>query len=158
MSRPLSRFLTRVALVFVAKRINVYLRFGRPLRLTRVDAHRRVAEFAPGSVFCRIRWQANDYEMTTWQLMVLQARPRGEVVQRVVGIVPGAALLLHANGAREVQVMLRLIDTIEAHGIDPANVAVRYWRAMHNRLAAHAEVSPYTLDRHAAHLACRELA
>ena len=158
MSGPLSRFLTRVALVFVARRINVYLRFGRPLRQTRVDAQRRVAEFAPGSVFCRLRWQANDYGTTTWQLMVLQAMPRSEVVQRVFGIVPGAALLLHADGARDVQVMLRLIDTIEAHGIDPADVAVRYWRAMKNRLAAHADVSPYTLDRHAAYLACRTLA
>jgi acetyl esterase/lipase len=50
--------------------------------------------------------------------------PRSEVVQRVFGIVPGAALLLHADGAREVQVMLRLIDTIEAHGIDPSDERV----------------------------------
>ena len=154
----MSSSVARVALVFVASRFNVYLRFGRPVRERIVDAQRRVAEFTPGSVFCRIRWEANTYGTTLWQLAVLQALPRGESVQRIAGVVPGAALLLHADGAPKVQTVLRLIDTIEGQRIDPADVAESYWRTVHNRLAAHVDVMPYTQDRHAAYLAGRALA
>jgi hypothetical protein len=148
---------TRVALVFVAQRMNIYLRFGRPVRTRTIDARRRVAEFAPGSVFCRIDWRANDYGTTHWRLAVLQAKRHDEPMQRVAGVVPGAALLLCTEGAHDVQGALRLIDSIEGQRIDPAEVPERYWRAMHNRLAARTDVSPYALDRHAAHLACRAL-
>ena len=148
----MSAQLTRVALVFVPERMNVYLRFGRPGRERIIDTQRRVVEFAPEAVFCRIRWEANDYGTTLWQLSVLQAAPRGEKLQRVAGVIPGAALLLHVDGARKVQPVLRLIDAIEAQQIDPADVSPSYWPMTHNRLAARVEVGPYTLDRHAAHL------
>jgi hypothetical protein len=148
----MSAQVTRVALVFVPERMNVYLRFGRPGRERIIDGQRRVVEFAPEAVFCRIRWEANDYGTTLWQLSILQAAARGESVQRVAGVVPGATLLLHVHGARKVQPVLRLIDAIEAQQIDPADVAPRYWRMVQNRLAARVEVSPYTLDRHTAHL------
>lgn len=143
---------TRVALVFVPQRINVYLRFGRPAHERIIDSRRRVAEFGPEAVFCRIRWQANEYGTTLWQLSILQTAARGESIQRVAGIVPGATLLLQVDGARKVQPVLRLIDAIEAQQIDPSNVAPRYWRIVHNRLSARVDVSPYTLDRHAAYL------
>lgn len=148
----MSASLTRVALVFVPQRMNVYLRFGRPVRERIIDDRRRVAEFTPESIFCRIRWEANDYGTTLWQLSVLQAGRRGDALQRVAGVVPGAALLLHVDGAAKVQPVLRLIDAIQAQQIDPADVSTSYWRTAHNRLAARVEVGPYTLDRHAAHL------
>jgi hypothetical protein len=148
-----SAALTRVALVFVAQRMNVYLRFGGPISIRTIDARRRVAAFTAGSVFCRIDWRANDYGTTQWQLAVLQAVRPGEPMQRMAGVVPGAALLLCAEGAYDVHAALRLIDSIEAQRIDPADIPERYWRAMHNRLAARAAVSPYAPDRHAAHLA-----
>lgn len=53
--------LTRVSLAYVEQRINLYLRFGEPARIVRRDRWRRVAVFLPGALFCRIRWQANDY-------------------------------------------------------------------------------------------------
>ena len=148
----MSGSLTRVALLFIAQRFNVYLRFGRPAHERIIDDRRRVAEFDPEAVFCRIRWQGNEYGTTLWQLSILQAAARGESFQRVAGVVPGATLLLHVHGARKVQPVLRLIDAIEAQHIDPADVATRYWRMVHNRLAARVEVSPYSLDRHTAHL------
>ena len=154
----MSGTVTRVALVFVPEQLNVYLRFGGPARERIIDAQRRVAEFAPEAVFCRIRWEANDYGTTLWQLSVLQAAPRGERCQRVAGVTPGAALLLHVDGATKVQPVLRLIDAIEALQVDPADVAPGYWRMVHNRLAAHIEVGSYSLDRYAAHLMRRRIA
>ena len=114
---------TRVALVFMAQRINAYLRFGDPVHLRIIDERRRVAEFAAGAIFCRILWQANDFGTTRWELAVMQAMHRGEPMQHVTGVVPGARLLLQAEGGRNVQAVLRLIDAIEAQRIDPADVA-----------------------------------
>ena len=148
----MSAQLTCVALVFIPERMNVYLRFGHPVAERIIDAQRRVAEFAPNDVFCRIRWEANDYGTTLWQLSVLQAAAHGDQCQRIAGVIPGATLLLHVDGARKVQPVLRLIDAIEGQEVDPAEVAPSYWRMAHNRLAARVEVGPYTLDRHAAHL------
>ena len=149
---------TRVALVFVPEKRNVWLRFGRPAQETILDRQRRTAVFNPGAVFCRIRWEANAYGTELWQLAVLQAAAPGETLQRIAGIVPGAALLLHVRTAGKVQATLRLIDAIEATRIDLADVAPTYWRMVHNRLAARVEVSSYTPDRHAAYLLRRPLA
>jgi hypothetical protein len=154
----MSQSLTRVALVFVPEKRNVWLRFGRPVHEANIDHQRGVAEFVQGAVFCRIRWEANAYGTVVWELAVVQAVAAREMLQRIAGIVPGAMLLLHVRTGAKVQAVLRLIDAIEATRIDPADVAPTYWRMVHNRLAARVEVSPYTPDRHAAYLLRRALA
>jgi type IV secretory pathway protease TraF len=89
----MSGLFTRVAIVFIPQRLNVHLRFGRPAHERIIDSRRRVAEFDPEAVFCRIRWQGNEYGTTLWQFSILQAAPRGESFQRIAGVVPGATLL-----------------------------------------------------------------
>jgi hypothetical protein len=145
--------LTRVSLAFVEHRINVYLRFGHPLRELRMDRWRRCAIFTQAAVFCRVRWESNDYGTTRWQLMVLQACMPHATVQRIAGIQPGARLLLCAEGERQVQSVLPQIDAIEALGIDPAAVSPAYWRTLGNRLSARLPLPAYTVERHAAYLA-----
>ena len=145
--------LTRVSLAFVAHRINLYLRFGHPVRDLRLDRWRRSAMFLPAAVFCRVRWESNDYGTTRWQLMVLQACTPLDAVQRIAGIQPGARLLLCAEGERQVQLLLPRIDAIEALGIDPAAVSPAYWRTLGNRLSARMPLPPYSVERHAAYLA-----
>lgn len=149
--------LTRVWLAFVERRINLWLRFGRPLRQLRLDRWRSCAIFAPNAIFCRVRWQANDYGTTCWQILVLQTCIPPDAVQRIAGIEPGARLLLCANGARQVPSVLDRIDAIEALGIDPAAVSPAYWRTLGNRLSATTSLPAYTTERHAAWLAGRDL-
>ena len=149
--------LTRVALAYVDKRINLYLRFGNPARTIQLDRWRRSAVFVPTSIFCRIRWESNDYGTTRWQLMVMQACTPLDTVQRIPGIQPGARILLHAEGERQVQAVLLLIDAIEALSIDPIDVSPAYWRTLGNRLSAHLALPQYTAERHAAWLAGKEL-
>lgn len=144
--------LTRVSLAYVEQRINLYLRFGRPLRELRLDRWRRCASFAPGAVFCRVRWESNDYGTTRWQLMVLQACTPGERMQRIAGVRPGAQLLLRAEGEAAVQAVLQRIDAIEALGIDPTQAAPSYWRTLGNRIAARQPLPAYGAERHAAWL------
>lgn len=145
--------LTRVSLAFVEQRINIYLRFGHPMSELRLDRWRRCAIFLPAALFCRVRWESNDYGTTRWQLMVLQTCTPLDAVQRIAGIQPGARLLLHAEGERQVQSVLQQIDAIEALGIDPAAVSLAYWRTLGNRLSARLPLPAYTVERHAAYLA-----
>ena len=143
----------QVSLAFVERRVNVWLRFGKPARETVLNRWRRIAVFEPGAVCCRVKWIANDYGTALWQLMVLQAPMPFEGAQRVAGAVLGARILLRAEGELQVKAVLVVIDNIEASGIDPCVVAVTYWHTVGNRLAARQPLPEYTPERHAAHIA-----
>ena len=143
----------QVSLVFVDQRVNVWLRFGKPVRETVLNRWRRLAVFEPGAVCCRVKWIANDYGTALWQLIVLRAPIPFEDAQRVAGVVPSARILLRADGELQVKTVLAVIDSIEASGINPSAVAVTYWRTIGNRLAARQPLPEYTPERHAAHIA-----
>ncbi|MBP3982556.1 DUF2840 domain-containing protein [Acidovorax sp. JG5] len=143
----------QVSLAFVELRVNVWLRFGKPVRETVLNRWRRVAVFEPGAVCCRVKWIANDYGTALWQLMVLQAPMPLDGGQRVAGVVPGARILLLAEGELQVKAVLAVTDAIEQLGIDPCTVAVTYWRTVGNRLAAREPLPEYTFERHAARMA-----
>ncbi len=143
----------KVSLAFVEHRVNLYLRFGQPVREITLDRWRRVAVFASGAVCCRIKWIGNDYGTALWQLMVLQAPMPFDDMQRVAGVSPGARILLRADGESQVKAVLEMIDEIEAVGIEPCDAAPTYWRTVGNRLAAREHLPAYTSERHAAHLA-----
>ena len=149
--------LTRVSLAYIEQHIDLYLRFGEPARIVRLDRWRRVAAFLPGTMFCRIRWHANDYGTIRWQLMVMQACTPLDAAQRIPGIQPGARLLLHAEGEPAVRAVLAQLDAIEALGVAPADVSPTYWRTLGNRLAARLPLPAYTAERHAAWLTGRAL-
>ena len=150
--------LTRVSLAYIEQRIHIYLRFGEPTRTIRLDRWRRIAMFPPGVLFCRIRWHANDYGSVRWQLMVMQACTPLDAAQRIPGVLPGAHLLLHAEGEPAVRAVLTQLDAIDAQGIAPADVSPAYWHTLSNRLAARLPLPEYTTERHAAWLAGRALA
>lgn len=145
--------LTRVALAFVERRIDLHLRFGWPLRMLPLDRWRRIAVFAPGALFCRIRWEANEHGTTLRQLLVLQACGVREHMERIAGVQPGARILLRVEGDRRVPAVLHCIGAIDALGIDPAACSPAYWRILHNRLAAGLALPAYTAARHAAWMA-----
>ncbi|MCZ2102762.1 MAG: DUF2840 domain-containing protein, partial [Burkholderiales bacterium] len=142
---------------YIDQRFDLYLRFGEPARILRLDQWRRCALFLPGAMLCRIRWQANAYGTIRWQLMVMQACTPLDGAQRIPGVQPGARLLLHAEGENSVRAVLARIDAIEALGIAPADASPAYWRTLGNRLAARLPLPDYSAERHAAWLAGRAL-
>src|SRR5690348_17210841 len=101
---------TLVSLVFIPRRMNVYLRFGRPLEVREIGPRKRVALFTPGSVFCRVWSQSNDFGTIRWELTVLQAIGPGENGQRIAGVAPGAKLLLHVDTPRVRRAVTELIQ------------------------------------------------
>ncbi|OGB57296.1 MAG: transposase [Burkholderiales bacterium RIFOXYD12_FULL_59_19] len=149
-SRPVPM---QVSLAFVEQRVNVWLRFGKPARETVLNRWRRVAVFEPGAVCCRVKWIANDYGTALWQLTVLQAPKSFDGAQRIAGVLPGARILLRADGEQQVKAVLAVIDAMKRLGIDPCAVALTCWGAVGNCLAARQPLPEYTAEWHAAHIA-----
>jgi len=146
----MTALLTRVTLISIPRRANVYLRFGTPSKVVPRDRHCRDAYLAPGRVFCRVWWEAGPYGTVHWQLDVLQAKSPGDLLQTVQGVAPGAVSLLSVHGERRLKAVMRAIDAIEMQGLAPADASVSYWRVLHNRLAAGQVATTYCRGRHVA--------
>ena len=144
--------LTTVELIWIEKRVEHRIRFGRPSHETIIDKQRRVVGFAPGSVFAFVRWAANDFGTVVSRIDIVRAVLAAEAYQTLPYIRPGGEILLKIAGWDKVERVLQLIDAIEANGLDPAEAAPDYWRQTHNRLIAGGTPRAYSLEQHRAFL------
>lgn len=115
--------LTTVELTFIEKRIEHWIRFGRPVSDRVLDKRRRLLSFAPGSTFGFIRWAANDYGTVVSCLAIVRTVERGTAFQTVPFVWPGGDLLLDVSGWPQVKHVLEVIDQIERFGFDPCAVS-----------------------------------
>jgi len=150
--------LTHVELTFIKDRVERWIRFGHAAYERRIDRHRRIMAFAPGSVFAFVRWASNDYGTIESRIDILQAVPRGQPCATVPFVAPGANILLRLHGWAKVQQALKAIDAVEQVGVDPVKACPDHWRHVMNRIAARERPRPYTAMRHRAWLLRRELA
>jgi hypothetical protein len=70
--------LTHVELIWLRKRIENRILFGRTTEEHFIDAARRVVSFAPGSVFAFVRWASNDFGTVVSRIDILRAVTPGE--------------------------------------------------------------------------------
>ena len=151
-TRLLPVTLTHVELTWIEKKIEHWLRFGRRAEEKILDRRRSVVSFTPNSIFAFVRWASNDYGTIISRMDIVRAVEIGERCQTLPFVRPGGEILLRVDSWPKVERVLRSIDTIEALGIDPADVAPEYWRHLHNRLAAGHQPRAYTREQHAAWL------
>ena len=144
--------LTTVELLWLEKRIENRIRFGRSVSEKLVDRNRRVLSFAPGSIFAFVRWTSNDFGTVLSRIDILRAAMPGQRYSTVPWIKPGGESLLRLSGWPKVERVLQLIDSVESLDIDPADVAPDYWHHVHNRLSVNEAPRPYTRSRHQAWL------
>jgi hypothetical protein len=144
--------LTTVELLWLEKRIENRVRFGRPVSENVLDRTRRVLSFSPGSVFAFVRWTSNDFGTVLSRIDILRAVTPGQPYSTVPWITPGGKSLLRLSGWPKVERVLQMIDVVEALGIDPADAAHDYWHHAHNRLSVNETPRPYTRSRHQAWL------
>ena len=144
--------LTTVEILWLEKRIENRIRFGRSVSEKLVDRNRRVLSFAPGSIFAFVRWTSNDFGTVLSRIDILRAAIPGQRYSTVPWITPGGTSLLRLSGWPKVERVLQLIDAVEALDIDPADVAPDYWHHVHNRLSVNEAPRPYTRSRHQAWL------
>lgn len=150
--------LTRVELTWIERKIEHWIRFGRPADKYLLDRHRRLVTFAPGSLFAFVRWASNDYGTVISRIDIVRAIAPGEPYQTLPFVRPGGDILLKIESWPKVERVLQAIDAIETLGIDPADSAVEYWRHVHNRLTAGQEPRTYTRAQHDAWLKRRSVA
>jgi Protein of unknown function (DUF2840) len=144
--------MTTVELLWLEKRIENRIRFGRPMSEKIVDRHRRIISFAAGSIFAFVRWSSNDFGTVLSRVDILRAVGAGERHATVPWVKPGGESLLRLSGWHKVERVLQLVDVVESLGIDPADAAPDYWRHVHNRLSVNEKPRPYTRSRHQAWL------
>jgi hypothetical protein len=150
--------LTLVDLIWIEKRTEHWIRFGRQAYDRIVDRRRRVVGFAPDAVFAFVRWAANDYGTVRSRIDIVQAVRLGAAYTTLPSVRPGGDILLSVSGWPKVEQVLRAIDTVEAAGIDACDAAPDHWRHLYNRIAAGLVPHGYTSARHRAWLLRREIA
>jgi hypothetical protein len=149
---------TRVELLWLERRIENRIRFGRPVSEQILDRNRRVLCFAPGSVLAFVRWTSNDFGTVLSRIDILRAATPGQRYSTLPWINPGGDILLRLSGWPKVERVLQLIDAVEALEIDPIDVAPDYWHHIHNRLSVNETPRAYTRSRHRAWLNRRKIA
>ncbi len=134
-----------------------WLKFGKPVATRIVSRSERIESYAPGQVFGLVRWASNDYGTIRSSLDIVRAVEPGEPATPLAQVDPGGDVLLSVHGWPKVAQVFRLIDAIEASGIDPCEVALDHWRHIHNRMAAREVPRAYTPARHRAWLQRKDL-
>jgi hypothetical protein len=150
--------LTHVELLWLEKRIENRIRFGRSVEERILDRNRRVLSFAAGSVVAFVRWISNDFEVAVSRIDILRAVATGQRCSTVPYVKPGGEILLRLSSWPKVERVLQLIDVVEALGIDAADAAPDYWHHVHNRLSVNEAPRAYTKSRHQAWLHRRKVA
>jgi hypothetical protein len=150
--------LTTVEILWLEKRIENRVRFGRPVSVQIVDRSRRILSFAPGSIFAFVRWISNDFGTVQSRIDILHAATPGKGYSTVPWINPGGNILLRMSDWSKVERALQLIDAVEALDIDPTDAAPDYWHHVHNRLSVNEAPRLYTRSRHQAWLHRRRIA
>ena len=144
--------LTHVELVWFEKRVEHWIRFGRPVAEQIIDRRRRVLSFAADGVFAYVRWASNDYGTVVARIDILRAVRPSEAFSTVPYVRPGGEILLRISGWPKVERVLQAVDAVELIGVDPADACPDHWRHVHNRLIAGEVSRPYDLLRHRAWL------
>src|SRR6201997_4294294 len=87
------RDLTTVEILWLEKRIENRVRFGRPVSEKVLDRNRRVLSFAPGSIFAFVRWTSNDFGTILSRIDIVRAAVPGQSYSTVPWIKPGGESL-----------------------------------------------------------------
>src|SRR5258708_19409763 len=93
-SERLMSDLTEVELLWLEKRIENRIRFGRAVEEKILDRRRRLLSFAPGSIFAFVRWTSNDFGTVVSRMDILRAVAPGQRCSTVPYGKPGGEILL----------------------------------------------------------------
>jgi hypothetical protein len=152
-----SEALTHVELIWLEKRIEHWIRFGRDVAEQIVDRRRRILSFTPNTIFAYVRWAAGDFGTVISRIDILRAVSPGEAFSTVPYVRPGGEILLRVSGWPKVERVLQAIDIVEQLGINAADACPDHWRHIHNRLAAGESPRPYSREKHRAWLLRRSM-
>ena len=87
--------------------------------------------------------------------MVLRAGGAQQRMTRILGVYPGAEILLCVTGKGRTERVLRAMTALRRLGLDPAAASPAWFAAMGAAVAMDVPLHPYSADQHAAHRALR---
>lgn len=149
--------LTDVELIWIEKKIEYWIRFGRVAAERIVTRRTRIVSFRPDAAFAFIRWHSNDYGTVQSRIDIVRAVASGEAHTTLPFVRPGGEILLHMEGWPKVQQVLAAIDAVEAAGVDACDAAPDHWHHVQSRIVAGLQPRPYTIERHRAWLRRMEI-
>src|SRR5258708_16522188 len=120
---------TYVDLVWIEKRLQRWIRFGRVASEQIVDQQRGIVAFAPDDVFAFVRWASNDFGTVVSRIDILRAVRPGEPCSTVGFVRPGGESLLWIYGWPKVERWLQGIVSIKGLGGAPAEARPNPLRA-----------------------------
>ena len=153
----MSQFYTRVHLHFGRKMFNYYIRFGECVFREEFTKREAYEYFPTGKIFCYIRWDRGDFGTKNWQVFVLRAGDENTIMHSLIGIEPGAEVLLDISGRERVYRFFTATDQIERLKINCADVAPWYWIQTNSRLNSALDPLVYTQKKHETWLLEREV-
>ena len=133
--------------------LEITLPFARPA----VERSDGWLGFGPGAVFVQVLRETARRGPDRWRLVVLRAGGPGERLSRVLGVRPGAEILLCVTGKGRTGRVLRTFETIRRLGIDPVDVSPPWFAGVGVALNAGLAPRPYSADQHAAYLAVKRV-
>ena len=148
----LTAAMTEVELIWIEKRLEHWIRFGRIAAERIITRKTRIVSFRPGAIFAFVRWASNDFGTIHSSIAIVAAVEPGSPYATYPFVRPGGELLLRVDGWPKVEQVLKAIDAIEASGVDPCDVAPDHWRHIGSQLAAGLPFRAYGRDRHDAWL------
>ena len=114
--------------------------------------------FEPGAVFVQLLRETARRGPDRCRPAVLRAGGPGEHLSRVLGVRPGAEILLCVTGKGRTRRVLRTFETIRRLGIDPVDVSPPWIAGAAAALRADVAPRPYSAGQPAAYRAVRRVA
>ena len=140
--------LTHVELVLRPRKLEQWLRFGKPIKITKIDKRRQVASFKPYNTFAFVRFASNGKERVIHRLDIVETRRHDDGYQTLPFVRPGGFILLSLNTVEQVDQALRTIDSIERNGVPLTEVPAWYWQELDSDLQSNHPPIIYTLEIH----------
>jgi len=140
--------LTHVELVLRPKKIEQWLRFGKPFEITQIDKKRQVASFKPYKTFAFVRFASKDKDRVIHRIDIVKSTRHDDNYQTLPFVRPGGFILLSLNTVESVDHALRIIDLIEQGGVPLTDVPAWYWNDLESGLRGNFKPYIYTLDDH----------
>jgi Protein of unknown function (DUF2840) len=140
--------LTHVELVLRPRKIEQWLRFGKPFKITHIDKKRRVASFKPFKTFAFVRFASIGKDRIIHRLDIVETMQHDDDYETLPFVRPGGFIMLSLNTVERVDEALRIIDLIEFGGVPLTEVPARYWLELDSSLKCNKKPPTYTLQDH----------
>jgi hypothetical protein len=131
--------------------------FGRHMRSTQQRMGPGLISFALGAILCCLAYRTKAPSVVLDRLGILRAVALAERCSRILGVRPGAGILLRVRRGADVDQFRAPIAAARAQRCKPADVSAAFWTAGQSRQRARLLLPAFSSVAQAAEVRSREL-